>query len=91
MKPIQRIIVIVLDGVGAGEAPDAAEYGDVGSNSLGNTARVLGGSGSAQHARSWPGLYHPDHGRASGPRPNRCIRPFDAALAAKTLSRATGS
>lgn len=43
MKPIQRIIVIVLDGVGAGEAPDAADYGDVGSNSLGNTARVLGG------------------------------------------------
>jgi phosphopentomutase len=43
MKPIQRIIVIVLDGVGAGEAPDAAEYGDVGSDSLGNTARVLGG------------------------------------------------
>ncbi|OGO36434.1 MAG: phosphopentomutase [Chloroflexi bacterium RBG_16_57_11] len=43
MKPIQRMIVIVLDGVGAGEAPDAADYGDVGSNSLGNTARVLGG------------------------------------------------
>jgi phosphopentomutase len=37
------MIVIVLDGVGAGEAPDAADYGDVGSNSLGNTARVLGG------------------------------------------------
>jgi phosphopentomutase len=43
MKPVQRFIVIVLDGVGAGEAPDAADYGDVGSNSLGNTARVLGG------------------------------------------------
>jgi phosphopentomutase len=43
MKPIRRMIVIVLDGVGAGEAPDAADYGDVGSNSLGNTARVLGG------------------------------------------------
>ena len=40
---IQRIIVIVLDGVGAGEAPDAAQYGDVGSNSLSNTARVVGG------------------------------------------------
>jgi len=40
---IQRIIVIVLDGVGAGEAPDAADYGDVGSNSLSNTARVVGG------------------------------------------------
>src|SRR5512141_2278333 len=40
---INRIIVIVLDGVGAGAAPDAADYGDVGSNSLGNTARALGG------------------------------------------------
>jgi phosphopentomutase len=40
---IKRFFVIVLDGVGAGEAPDAAEYGDTGSNSLGNTARVMGG------------------------------------------------
>lgn len=41
--PFHRVIVIVLDGVGAGEAPDAADYGDVGSNSLGNTARAVGG------------------------------------------------
>jgi phosphopentomutase len=40
---IKRVIVIVLDGVGAGEAPDAAAYGDVGSNSLSNTARAVGG------------------------------------------------
>ena len=40
---INRVTVIVLDGVGAGEAPDAADYGDVGSNSLSNTARVVGG------------------------------------------------
>lgn len=40
---IERVIVIVLDGVGVGELPDAADYGDVGSNSVGNTARVLGG------------------------------------------------
>ena len=40
---MKRVIVIVLDGVGAGEAPDAADYGDVGSNSLGNVARVIGG------------------------------------------------
>jgi len=37
------MIVIVLDGVGAGEAPDADLYGDVGSNSLANTARAVGG------------------------------------------------
>jgi len=40
---IKRVVVIVLDGVGAGEAPDANIYGDVGSNSLANTARVVGG------------------------------------------------
>jgi phosphopentomutase len=34
-----RAIVIVLDSVGVGELPDAAEYGDQGSNTLGNIAR----------------------------------------------------
>lgn len=43
MQKINRMIVIVLDGVGAGEAPDAALYGDVGSNSLGNVSRAIGG------------------------------------------------
>lgn len=36
---MNRVIWIVLDGVGAGELPDAASYGDTGSNSLGNLAR----------------------------------------------------
>lgn len=39
----KRIVVIVLDGVGCGEAPDAADYGDVGSDSLGNVSRAIGG------------------------------------------------
>ena len=38
-----RACVIVLDAVGAGELPDAEEYGDVGSNTLGNVARAVGG------------------------------------------------
>ncbi len=33
---INRAILIVLDSVGAGELPDAAEYGDVGSNTIKN-------------------------------------------------------
>ncbi|MBN1220785.1 MAG: phosphopentomutase [Anaerolineae bacterium] len=40
---INRIIVIVLDSVGIGELPDAATFGDVGSHTLGNIARVVGG------------------------------------------------
>ena len=38
-----RACVIVLDAVGAGELPDAAAYGDEGSNTLGNVARAVGG------------------------------------------------
>ena len=33
----------MLDAVGAGELPDAASYGDEGSNTLGNVARAVGG------------------------------------------------
>ena len=35
----RRIVWIVLDSVGIGEMPDAASYGDVGSDTLGNIAR----------------------------------------------------
>jgi phosphopentomutase len=38
-----RAIVLVLDSVGCGELPDAAAYGDAGSNTLGNTAQAAGG------------------------------------------------
>ncbi|MDB4907550.1 MAG: phosphopentomutase [Gemmatimonadetes bacterium] len=39
----RRAAIIVLDGVGIGAAPDAATYGDVGSDTLGNVARAVGG------------------------------------------------
>ena len=35
--------MIVLDAVGAGALPDADEYGDEGSDTLGNVARAVGG------------------------------------------------
>lgn len=38
-----RACVIVLDAVGAGALPDAALYGDEGSDTLGNVARAVGG------------------------------------------------
>jgi phosphopentomutase len=38
-----RACVIVLDAVGAGELPDADEFGDEGSDTLGNVARAVGG------------------------------------------------
>ena len=36
-----RVIVIVMDSVGIGELPDAAVYGDQGSNTVGNIARAV--------------------------------------------------
>jgi len=38
-----RACVIVLDAVGAGALPDAPEFGDEGSDTLGNVARAVGG------------------------------------------------
>ncbi len=40
---MRRVALLVLDGVGIGAAPDAAAYGDVGSHTLANTARAVGG------------------------------------------------
>ncbi len=41
MASFNRAIVIVLDSVGVGELPDADQYGDGGSNTLGNIARQV--------------------------------------------------
>lgn len=40
---MNNFFLIVLDGVGVGELSDAANYGDEGSDTLGNISRVLGG------------------------------------------------
>ena len=39
----RRALILVLDGVGCGAAPDTAAYGDQGSDTLGNVARAVGG------------------------------------------------
>src|SRR5215212_6793139 len=39
----RRAVVIVLDGLGAGNAPDAADFGDEGANTLANTSKATGG------------------------------------------------
>ena len=40
---MQRAVIIILDSCGVGEAPDAADYGDEGSNTIGHTATAVGG------------------------------------------------
>ena len=39
MESFRRVVLIVIDSLGVGEAPDAAQYGDSGSDTLGNLAR----------------------------------------------------
>ena len=43
MMNINRVIVIVLDSVGAGEMTDAAEFGDSGANTLAHVAQYKNG------------------------------------------------
>ena len=38
MRPARRIVLLILDSVGVGEMPDAADYGDAGSDTLGHIA-----------------------------------------------------
>lgn len=39
----KRVILLLLDSVGCGYSEDAVAYGDVGSNTIGNIAKELGG------------------------------------------------
>ena len=43
MEKLERVTVIVLDSVGIGELPDAVEFGDAGSNTLGHIAEASNG------------------------------------------------
>lgn len=40
---VPRVLVVVCDSWGVGDAPDAAAYGDEGSDTLANTAEAVGG------------------------------------------------
>ena len=40
---VPRVLVLICDSFGVGDAPDAAEYGDEGSDTIGSCAREVGG------------------------------------------------
>jgi len=40
---VPRVLILVCDSFGVGDAPDAAAYGDEGSDTLGNCSRAVGG------------------------------------------------
>lgn len=64
-----RAILIILDGVGVGRAPDAAAYGDQGSDTLGNLARHLDGLDLPTLTRLGLGNLHPLAGVPAVARP----------------------
>ncbi|HVI73594.1 MAG TPA: phosphopentomutase [Anaeromyxobacteraceae bacterium] len=43
MTDRRRFVIVVADSAGCGALPDAAEYGDEGSDTIGNTSRAVGG------------------------------------------------
>jgi phosphopentomutase len=43
MPTLDRAVIVVLDGVGVGNAPDAAAYGDEGASSIEHCATAIGG------------------------------------------------
>ena len=51
-----RVLLLVCDSFGVGAAPDASEYGDAGADTLGNTARAVGGLHAPNLARLGLGL-----------------------------------
>jgi phosphopentomutase len=51
-----RVALVVCDSFGVGEAPDAADYGDAGSNTLGHVAEAVGGLDAPNLARLGLGL-----------------------------------
>src|SRR5690554_2529734 len=61
--------MIVLDSVGVGELPDAADYGDQGSNTVGNIATKIGGLNLPNLGRLGFGNIIPINGVPENPTP----------------------
>jgi len=68
----ERVVWIVLDSVGIGEMPDAAAYGDEGSDTLGNIARKRGLT-VPNFARLGLGNIRPLAGVAPAAQPMACF------------------
>ena len=60
MTETERAVVIVMDSCGAGEAPDAADYGDEGSDTLGHTAEAVDGLDLPNFQAAGLGNLHPN-------------------------------
>jgi phosphopentomutase len=66
---VDRVLLLVCDSFGVGEAPDTAAYGDAGSNTLGHVASAVGGISAPNLARLGLGLVTPMEGLEAGADP----------------------
>ncbi len=66
---VERVIIVVLDGVGAGELPDAADYGDAGSDTIVHVAGAIGGITLPNFGRLGMGHIRPIAGVPPDPEP----------------------
>jgi phosphopentomutase len=67
-----RVIIIVLDSVGIGVMPDAAEYGDAGADTLAHVAEAVGGLNLPNLAKLGLGNIAPIRGVQPDPSPDGC-------------------
>jgi len=70
---MSRVLILLLDGVGCGELPDADRYGDKGSNTLANLAKVVGGLTLPNLARLGLGNIIPIQGVPAQAKPEACF------------------
>lgn len=70
---VSRVIILLLDGVGCGELPDADRYSDQGSNTLANLAKAVGGMNLPNLARLGLGNIIPIDGIPPQEKPKACF------------------
>jgi len=59
---VPRVLLLVCDSFGVGDAPDAAAYGDEGSDTIGNCSRAVGGISAPNLATLGLGMLTPIEG-----------------------------
>ncbi len=80
-----RFVIVVADSVGCGALPDAGEYGDEGSDTLGNVSRAVGGLSLPTLGRM--GLGHVT--RIAGVPPDPAPRAFYGKMAERSKGKDT--
>jgi phosphopentomutase len=81
--PDHRAFVIVLDSAGCGALPDAAEFGDAGTDTLGHVAEAAGGLRLPNLERLGLGNLHRIRGVPPAARPAACFGRLAEASGAK--------